>query len=133
MIDDFAWIYPYVVLTNDPTPPSNEFLGVHVHSFAVIATGAIIMPGLDLGQDCLIAAGAYVAKSVEPYAVALGNPARIISDVRKSKNKITGEPVYPWRNHFSNYMPWDGVGFDEWYASLDQETKERYGISEIIE
>ena len=133
VIDDFAWIYPYVVLTNDPTPPSNEFVGVHVHSFAIVATGSIIMPGLDLGQDCLIGAGAIVTKSVEPYAVAVGNPAKQISDVREIKNKITGEPVYPWRDHFDNYMPWDGIGFDAWYATLDLGQKEQHGIVEIIE
>lgn len=132
-IDDFVWLYPYVVLTNDPTPPSSEFVGVHVHSFAIVATGSIIMPGLDLGQDCLIGAGAIVTKSIEPYAVAVGNPAKQISDVRKIKNKITGELVYPWRDHFSNYMPWDDVGFEAWYASLDFKIKEQYGITEIIQ
>lgn len=131
VIDDFVWIFPYVVLTNDPTPPSENFVGVHVHSFAIVATGSIIMPGLDLGQDCLIGAGAIVTKSVEPYAVAVGNPAKAISDVRKIKSKITGEPVYPWREHFGNYMPWDGIGFDAWYASLSLTEKEAHCISEI--
>lgn len=131
VIDDFVWIYPYVVLTNDPTPPSNNFVGVHVHSFAIVATGSIVMPGLDIGQDSLIGAGAIVTKSVEPYAVAVGNPAKQISDVRKIKNKITGEPVYPWREHFNNYMPWDEGGFNAWYASLDINEKKYYSISEL--
>ena len=133
VIDDFVWIFPYVVLTNDPTPPSENFAGVHVHSFAIIATGSIIMPGLDIGQDSLIGAGAIVTKPVESYAVAVGNPAKTISDVRKIKNKITGEPVYPWRNHFSNYMPWDKIGFNAWYDSLDLTEKEQHCITEIIE
>ena len=131
-IDDFVWIFPYVVLTNDPTPPSENFLGVHVHSFAIVATGSIVMPGLDLGQDCLIGAGAIVTKSVEPYAVAVGNPAKPISDVRKIKNKITGESVYPWRDHFGNYMPWEDVGFDAWYSSLDMEEKAEYMLDKVI-
>jgi acetyltransferase-like isoleucine patch superfamily enzyme len=130
-VDNFVWIYPYVVLTNDPTPPSNNFVGVHVHPFAIVATGAIVMPGLDLGQDCLIGAGAIVTRSVMPYAVAVGNPAKVVSDVRKTKNKITGEPAYPWREHFSNYMPWDGIGFDKWYASLDEEEKKALGIDNL--
>jgi len=123
VIDDFVWIYPYVVLTNDPTPPSEDFIGVHVHSFAIIATGAIVMPGLDIGQDCLIGAGAIVTKSVEKYAVSVGNPAKTVSDVRKIKSKITGKPVYPWREHFTRYMPWEESGFDKWYASLAIENK----------
>ncbi|MDX8417832.1 N-acetyltransferase [Absicoccus intestinalis] len=132
-IDSFVWIFPYVVLTNDPTPPSNNFVGVHIHPFAIVATGAIIMPGLDLGQDCLIGAGAIVTKSVVSYAVAIGNPAKCISDVRRTKNKITGVPAYPWREHFSNYMPWNGVGFHKWYDSLTLEQKKKYGIENIEE
>lgn len=84
-IDDFVWIFPYVVLTNDPTPPSENFVGVHVHSFAIVATGAIVMPGLEIGQDCLVAAGAIVTKQVEPYAVVAGNPAKIFQMCEKSK------------------------------------------------
>ncbi|NLK55807.1 MAG: N-acetyltransferase [Bacteroidales bacterium] len=133
VIDDFVWIFPYVVLTNDPTPPSENLVGVHVHSFAIVATGSIIMPGLDIGQDCLIGAGAIVTKSVEPYAVAVGNPAKAISDVRKIKNKITGELAYPWREHFRNHMPWDKIGFDKWYSSLDIEDKAKYNLETIIE
>lgn len=131
VIDDFVWIFPYVVLTNDPTPPSEDFIGVHVHPFAIISTGSIIMPGLDIGQDSLIGAGAIVTKPIEPYAVAVGNPAKVISDVRKIKNKVTGQPVYPWREHFSNYMPWDGVGFAAWYATLDLEMRNDYSLSVI--
>ena len=128
VIDDFVWIFPYVVLTNDPTPPSENFVGVHVRPFAIIATGAVIMPGIEIGQDALIGAGAIVTKSVAPYDVAVGNPAKPISDVRKIKSKITGKPVYPWREHFTNYMPWEKIGFDAWYSSLDLSEKECYGI-----
>ena len=132
-VDDFVWIYPYVVLTNDPTPPSNDFVGVHVQAFAIIATGTIVMAGLELGHDCLIGAGAIVTKPVAPYAVAVGNPARTISDVRRVRNKITGEPAYPWREHFSNHMPWDEAGFAAWYAGLDLTEKERYTVPELGE
>lgn len=132
-VDDFVWIYPYVVLTNDPTPPSSEFAGVHVHPFAIVATGAIVMPGLDIGQDSLIGAGAIVTRSVRPYAVAVGNPAREVSDVRKVRNRFTGEPAYPWREHFGRYMPWEETGFAAWYASLDLEEKEARGIARLEE
>lgn len=130
-VDDFVWIYPYVVLTNDPTPPSNNFVGVHVHSFAIVATGALVMPGLDIDQDALVAAGAIVTKPVPAYAVVAGNPGRTISDVRKVKNKITGEPVYPWRHHFKTYMPWADSDFETWYQSLDLTEKQHFGLESI--
>ena len=131
VIDDFVWIFPYVVLTNDPTPPSENFLGVHVNSFAIIATSAIVMPGIEIGQDSLVAAGAIVTKPVKEYAVVAGNPAKEISDVRNIKNKVTGEPVYPWREHFSTYMPWGDEGFDKWYDLLDLDEKTKFGIQNL--
>ncbi len=124
-IDDFVWIFPYVVLTNDPTPPSEEFVGVHIKSFAIVATAAIVMPGLQISQDSLVAAGAIVTKNVDKYAVVAGNPAKVISDVRNIKNKITGADVYPWREHFKRYMPWEESDFETWYNSLNLGDKER--------
>ena len=132
VIDDFVWIFPYVVLTNDPTPPSEHFIGVHVKSFAIVATSAIVMPGLEIGQDSLVAAGAIITKPVAPYAVVAGNPGKQISDVRKIKNKITGEPVYPWRHHFSNYMPWADSDFETWYSSLNLEEKKNHKIDSLL-
>lgn len=131
VIDDFVWIFPYVILTNDPTPPSEYFVGVHIKPFAIVATSSVIMPGLEIGQDALVAAGAVVTKSVKAYSVVAGNPAKQISDVRKIENKITGEPVYPWREHFSNYMPWVDSDFETWYAGLDLEEKKFHKIEKI--
>lgn len=127
-VDDYVWIFPYVVFTNDPTPPSDDLVGVHVHSFAIVATGAVILPGMEIGQDALVAAGAIVTKSVEPYAVVAGNPGKAISDVRRIKNKATGEPAYPWREHFKTYMPWEESDFNTWYAKLDIEEQSRLHI-----
>lgn len=127
-IDDFVWIFPYVVLTNDPTPPSEEFVGVHIKSFAIVATAAIIMPGIQINQDSLVAAGAIVTKNVDKYAVVAGNPAKVISDVRNIKNKITGEAVYPWRKHFKKYMPWEESDFETWYNGLELEAKGKFEL-----
>lgn len=131
-IDDFVWIFPYVVLTNDPTPPSENFVGVHVCSFAIIATGALVMPGMEIGSDSLVAAGAIVTKPVEPYAVVAGNPGKVISDVRKIRNKITGEPAYPWRYHFKRAMPWEESDFNTWFASLDIAGKRYHHLEESV-
>nr|WP_297705279.1 N-acetyltransferase [uncultured Butyrivibrio sp.] len=133
VIDDFVWIYPYVILTNDPTPPSESFKGVHVCSFAVIATSALIMPGLEIGQDALVAGGAIVTKSVSPYQVVAGNPAKPISDVRQLKSKITGEVVYPWRDHFKRAMPWNESDFEHWYSGLSYEEKQNIHILNIVD
>lgn len=130
-VNDFVWIFPYVVLTNDPTPPSENFVGVHINSFAIVATAAIIMPGVEIGQDSLVGAGAVVTKTVQPYAVVAGNPAKPISDVRKIKSKITGEPVYPWRYHFKRMMPWSESDFISWFNSLDIKEIEYYKLNQL--
>ncbi len=128
-IEDFAWISPRVMLTNDPTPPSDNMKGIVVRSFAVIAASAIILPGLEIDSDSLIAAGAVVTKDVPRYAVVAGNPGKVISDIRKVKNKVTGEPAYPWREHFSNHMPWSESDFETWYNELDIEAKNKLRIN----
>ena len=122
-IDDCVWIFPYVVLTNDPTPPSENMLGVHIHSFAIVATSTVVLPGIEIMSDSLVGAGSVVNRDVERYAVVVGNPAKQRADIRDMKNKITGEKVYPWRYHFDRAMPWEGIGFDEWYNSLDEDYK----------
>ena len=122
-IDDCVWIFPYVVLTNDPTPPSENMLGVHIHSFAIVATSTVVLPGIEIMSDSLVGAGSVVNRDVEPYAVVVGNPAKQRADIRDMKNKITGEKVYPWRYHFDRAMPWEEIGFDEWYNSLDEDYK----------
>ena len=125
-------IYPYVVLTNDPTPPSDHFVGVHIHPFAIVATGSVVMPGIDIGQDSLVAAGCTVTKNVEPYSVVMGNPGKAKADVRDIRSKFTGEPIYPWRHHFHNYMPWAESDFTTWYNSLNLEEKCNYKIDSLI-
>ena len=114
VIDDFVWLAPMVELTNDPTPPSENLVGIHVESFAVVCAGSIIVGGSKIGKDSLVASGAIVTHDVEEYQLVAGIPARVIGDVRNIKNKFTGEPQYPWREHFSRYMPWDKIGFKKW-------------------
>ncbi len=43
-----------------------------------IATDAIILPGVTIGEGAVVAAGAVVSKDVEPWTVVGGNPARFI-------------------------------------------------------
>ena len=118
-IEDFVWIFPYTILTNDPTPPSDELVGVTLKSFSVIATGSIILPGVTVESDTLVAAGAIVTKDVHQGEVVGGNPAKVISNISKIKNRFTGEQVYPWRYTFKRGMPWEESNYETWYNSLE--------------
>jgi acetyltransferase-like isoleucine patch superfamily enzyme len=45
---------------------------------AWIATGAVILPGVTIGEAAIVAAGSVVSRDVPPYTMAAGNPARVI-------------------------------------------------------
>lgn len=130
-IGSYVWIFPYVVLTNDPTPPSENFVGVCVDDFAVIATGSILLPGVKIAGDSLIAAGAIVTKDVAQGTVVGGNPAKVISSTDRIKNHITGEKVYPWRYSFDRGMPWEGIGYDEWNRQSGNYKRESGGQEQL--
>jgi UDP-3-O-[3-hydroxymyristoyl] glucosamine N-acyltransferase len=114
VIGNFVWIFPYVVLTNDPQPPSNILHGVVVGDFAVIATQAVVMAGVRIGHDSLVGASALVTKDVDAESVVVGVPAKRLASVRDIKSASTGKPVYPWREQFDRGMPWEGIGYQAW-------------------
>jgi len=113
-IENFVMIYPYVVLTNDPTPPSNKLVGVHIKSFAQIAVFSVLLPGVEIGEHSLIGAQSTVDKSVAPFSLTLGSPAKHIKDVREIMSRENGQPHYPWPMRFDRGMPWEGIGFKKW-------------------
>jgi acetyltransferase-like isoleucine patch superfamily enzyme len=113
-IGNYVFIYPYVVFTNDPTPPSNISIGPTVGDFSQIAVLSVLLPGVKIGKHCLIGAGSVVGKDVDDYQLMLGSPAKFIKDVRDIKSRETGEYHYPWPYRFDRGMPWQGTNFDDW-------------------
>lgn len=51
---------------------------VRIGHRAWIGSGAILLPGVTVGDDAIVGAGAVVTRDVPPGAVAAGNPARVI-------------------------------------------------------
>lgn len=113
-LGNFVFIYPYVVLTNDPLPPSNFCIGPNIGDYTQIAVFSTIMPGVNIGQHCLVGAGSIVTKDVENYQLVYGSPAKYKCDVRQLKDKKTGEIHYPWPLRFDRNMPWKDIGFAKW-------------------
>jgi acetyltransferase-like isoleucine patch superfamily enzyme len=105
-IGDFVWLFPYVVLTNDPHPPSNVLLGVTVEDYAVIATMSIVIPGVNVGKHSLVGAHSLVKYNVLPHEVVAGVPAKKICDTSaiKLKDETKGN-AYPWPRHFHRGYP----------------------------
>lgn len=105
-IGSFVWIFPYVVLTNDPTPPSNVLLGCTIEDYAAIAAAAVVLPGVTVGRHALVAAQACVTKDVPPHRVVAGVPARVVGETAAIKLRDgSGEAAYPWTRHFTRGYP----------------------------
>lgn len=118
-VGNFVWIYPYVVLTNDPHPPSNILNGVTVADYAVIATMSVILPGVKIGEGALIAAHSLLKADAEPGMLYMGSPAEKICNASKIRLQDgTRRSAYPWTSHFSRGYPEDIV--NEWSSKNDK-------------
>lgn len=76
-----VFVGPNATFTNDPMPRSNQypdrFLETFVGSGASIGANATILPGIRIGRGAFVGAGSVVTHDVPPFAVVVGNPARI--------------------------------------------------------
>lgn len=105
-IGNFVWILPYVVLTNDPTPPSNILMGCTIEDYASIAAASVILPGVTVGSHALVAAHACVTKDVPCGKVVAGVPARVVGDANRVKLRDGSDrSAYPWIKHFTRGYP----------------------------
>ncbi len=87
IIEDGAWIGPNVVFTNARYPRSRgvkkRLKGPHVLSGAKVGANSTVLPGVVIGREALVGAGAVVTKDVADGQVVVGNPARVIGDIRQ--------------------------------------------------
>ena len=67
-----------------------------------------------MGENCLIGAGAVVTKEVKDYSVVVGNPGKVLCDIRDLDSKEIEGKHYPWMYNFSRGMPWAGIGYEKW-------------------
>ena len=79
-----------IILTLGHDPQSPEFTDrggdVVIGNHVWIGYGAIILPDLTIGEGAVVGAGAVVTKSVEPFSIVAGNPARKIGERTKELN-----------------------------------------------
>lgn len=115
-ISDFVFLYPGVMLANDPFPPSNKLYGVKIEEFVQIGMGSTLLPQVKIGRHSLIGAHSLVSKDVQAFSCTVGNPAKHVKDVREIKLE-DGSAAYPWPYRFDRGMPWEGINFDEWQAT----------------
>jgi UDP-2-acetamido-3-amino-2,3-dideoxy-glucuronate N-acetyltransferase len=51
---------------------------------ATLGAGAVVLPGVTIGERAMVGAGAVVTKDVEPDTVVVGNPARVVRRLEPS-------------------------------------------------
>ena len=101
-LEDEVFVGPNVSFTNDKFPRSKKHqkkvLQTIIRRGASISSGAIILPGIEVGENAMIGAGAVVTNNVPANAIVKGNPGRITGyvdssqiDVAQNYSSIEGE------------------------------------------
>jgi acetyltransferase-like isoleucine patch superfamily enzyme len=85
-LEDNVFIAPCVVTTNDNfmgrTEQRHELIaGPTIRRGARVGGGAILCPGIEIGEEAFVGAGAVVTKDVPARKLVVGNPARVVRDV----------------------------------------------------
>ncbi|WP_164671722.1 acyltransferase, partial [Pseudomonas viridiflava] len=81
-IEDDVFIGPNATFTNDLFPRSKvypqTFARTIIRKGASLGANCTILPGITIGMNAMVGAGAVVTRSVSPNAIVVGNPAKMI-------------------------------------------------------
>lgn len=81
VVEDDVFIGPNVTFSNDKYPRSGNrparFAKTLIRKGASIGAGAVILPGITIGEKAMVGAGAVVTRDVPAGATVIGNPARL--------------------------------------------------------
>lgn len=79
-----------ILTHSNPTTPLRKILGekyhvlapVHIKRGAWIAINVVILPGVTIGENSIVATGSVVMKDVPPYTIVGGSPAKVIKEIK---------------------------------------------------
>jgi UDP-2-acetamido-3-amino-2,3-dideoxy-glucuronate N-acetyltransferase len=84
-IEEDVFIGPGVTLANDDTmgrhAAGESLRGAILRRACRVGAGVVLCPGVEIGAEAFVAAGAVVAADIAPRAVAMGVPARVVREV----------------------------------------------------
>ena len=85
VVEDDVFLGPGAITTNDDTMrrhgPQMPLRGAILRRACRIGAGAVLTPGVEIGEEAFVASGAVVTREVPPRAVVMGVPARVIREV----------------------------------------------------
>lgn len=85
-LEEDVFVAPGVTTTNDNFMGRTEarlalMRGPTIRRGARVGGGAVLLPGIEVGEEAFVGAGAVVVRSVPPRTVVVGNPARELREV----------------------------------------------------
>ena len=85
-LEEDVFIAPCVITTNDNFMGRTErrhalVRGATIRRAARVGGGATLLPGVEIGEEAFVGAGAVVLRDVPPRKVVVGAPARVLRDV----------------------------------------------------
>jgi UDP-2-acetamido-3-amino-2,3-dideoxy-glucuronate N-acetyltransferase len=81
-IEDDVFVAPGVITTNDNAAGrGDELEGVVLRRACRVGGGAVLLPGIEVGEEAFVAAGAVVTRDVPARTVVMGVPAKSVRDV----------------------------------------------------
>lgn len=91
VVGDHVFISALVVTTNDNTMGRKDYSEDHIkgpviEDYVTVGAAANLLPGVIVGRNAIVGAGALVTKDVAPDKVVMGIPARVIRDVEKDRD-----------------------------------------------
>ena len=94
-LEEDVFIAPCVVTTNDnymgrTERRKSEMRGPTIRRSARVGGGAVLCPGIEIGEEAFVGAGAVVTKDVPPRKLVVGSPARILRDVNADELRENG-------------------------------------------
>jgi acetyltransferase-like isoleucine patch superfamily enzyme len=85
VVEDDVFVGPGVTTTNDSTmgrhAPGEGVRGPTLRRACRVGGGVVLCPGVEIGEEAFVAAGAVVTRDVPPRAVVMGVPARVVREV----------------------------------------------------
>ena len=87
-IEDDVFVGPGVAFTNDAFPrsktPRSPLPDTVIRQGASLGANCTLLPGITVGVQAMVGAGSVVTHDVPPFAIVVGNPARIVGYVDAS-------------------------------------------------
>ena len=97
VVEDDVFVGPGASTTNDDTMgrhgPDYALRGAVLRRACRIGGGVVLCPGVEIGEEAFVAAGAVVTKDVPPRAVVMGVPGRVVREVPPTT--CSGEAAAP--------------------------------------